>query len=81
LPVVAFRAPGPPMMLSDDYLVPRNDAAAMAAKVVNLLRDRHALSAARVAARRRSEDFDWDEIISRTASEYERRLHALRASS
>lgn len=79
LPVVAFRAPGPPMMLSDDYLVPRNDAPAMAAKVVALLRDRSALYAARIAARRRSEDFDWDEIIERTAAEYERRLHALRA--
>lgn len=78
LPVVAFRAPGPPMMLSEDDLVPRNDAVGMAAKVVTLLRDRSALSAARIAARRRSEDFDWDEIISRTAAEYERRLHALR---
>ena len=81
LPVVAFRAPGPPMMLSDDYLVPRNDAPAMAAKVVALLRDRNALTATRIAARRRSEDFDWDEITSRTAAEYELRLHALRAGS
>lgn len=79
LPVVAFQAPGPPMMLADEYLVAKNDAAAMAARVVALLKNQDRLAAARVAARERSRDFDWDEIIGRTADEYERRLQVLRS--
>jgi len=81
LPVVAFRAPGPPMMLADEYLVRSNDVAAMATKVVGLLTDRNRLAGARAEARRRSRDFEWDEIIARTAETYEERLAALRASA
>jgi glycosyltransferase involved in cell wall biosynthesis len=79
LPVIAFRVPGPPMLLADEFLVKRNDADAMASKVVALLRDRARLATERVAARRRSRDFDWNEIIGRTAAVYESRLSALRA--
>lgn len=79
LPVIAFRVPGPPMLLRDDFLVERNDADAMAANVIALLRDRNRLAIERAAARLRSRDFDWNEIISRTAQVYEARLRALRA--
>lgn len=79
LPVIAFRVPGPPMLLPDGLLVECNDADAMASKVVSLLRDRALLASERAAARRRSRDFDWNEIIGRTAQVYEARVHALRA--
>lgn len=79
LPVIAFRVPGPPMLLPSDLLVACNDTDAMASKAIELLRDRARLAAERTAARRRSRDFDWNEIISRTAEVYEARVHALRA--
>jgi glycosyltransferase involved in cell wall biosynthesis len=79
MPVIAFRVPGPPMMLADDDLVACNDIDAMAAKAIALLTDRQRLASARSAARRRSRDFDWNEIIGRTAAVYESRLSALRA--
>ncbi len=78
LPVVAYRAPGAPMMLGPEWLVPRGDALGVAAKLAALLRDPAALAAARLAARARSRDFDWDEVAARTAAEYERRLSARR---
>ena len=74
LPVVAYRAPGPPEMLPDEYLVPRGDAAAMAAKVVHFLGDVSRLAAARTWAITRAADFDWDDIARRTAERYEQLL-------
>lgn len=79
LPVVAFRAPGPPELLTDDFLVAPNDADSMASKVCSLLRDRPRLATERVAARERSRCFNWSEIIGRTAEIYEARVRALRA--
>jgi glycosyltransferase involved in cell wall biosynthesis len=70
LPVVAYQAPGAPMMVSDDFLVERGNAAGVAKKLVGLLGNRDLLYAARVWARNRSNDFDWDDIARRTASRY-----------
>jgi glycosyltransferase involved in cell wall biosynthesis len=78
LPVIAYRAPGPPMMLPEDNLVPPGDATAMAAKLALRLRHREALGAARAAARSRSRDFEWDKIAVKTAAIYEERLACLR---
>lgn len=78
LPVVAYRAPGAPAMLADEYLVPRGDAAAAGARLAALLTDRDRLTAARAEARTRSGDFTWDDIGRRTAAEYTRRLAARR---
>ncbi len=73
LPVVAYRVPGPPEMLPDEYLVRRGDAAGLAAAVAALLTDPGRLRAARAWARARAGDFDWDDIARRTAAEYARR--------
>jgi glycosyltransferase involved in cell wall biosynthesis len=78
LPVVAYRAPGAPMMLPDDDLMPVRDAAGIAARVVSMLSNPEMLTAARAAARRRSRDFDWDRIARQTAATYEERLTAVR---
>jgi glycosyltransferase involved in cell wall biosynthesis len=81
VPVIAYRAPGPPVMLPDEYLVGRGDIGGMVAKVVGLLKDPTRLRAARAWARGRAADFDWDDIAARTAAEYERRLARLRGAA
>ncbi len=78
LPVVAYRAPGPPMMLPEEYLVPRGDVRALAARAIELMRDRDRLAKARSWARLRSRDFNWNEIAVRTAAVYLERLAELR---
>ena len=79
LPVVAYNAPGPPMMLPPEYLVPIGDTRAMSAKVVELLTDAEKLSAARAWANARSRDFTWDEIARGTDAVYRHHLQQLRA--
>jgi glycosyltransferase involved in cell wall biosynthesis len=74
LPVVAYRSPGPPMMLPDEYLIPRGDAAGVASRLAALLSNPEKLQAARVWARERSRAFDWDDVAAHTASLYETRL-------
>jgi glycosyltransferase involved in cell wall biosynthesis len=81
LPVVAYRAPGAPMMLPSRYLVPRGDVSGLVARLVDLLKNSVELSDARLWARRRSRDFNWDEVARSTASEYFRKLGARRASA
>lgn len=78
LPVVAYDAPGPPMMLPPEYLVRPGDAAGMAAKVCQLLADPDRLATARAWAARRAADFCWDRIARETAERYELELHNLR---
>lgn len=80
LPVVAYDAPGPPMMLPPAYLVPRGDADAMAAKIIRLLRDPIALASARAWARERSQGFAWDAIAAQTSELYLDRLHQRRGA-
>jgi len=74
IPVVAYDAPGPPMMLPVDYLVPKGESNAMAHKVIELLRDRNELTKARIWAKQRSQQFDWRAIAQETADLYYRRL-------
>lgn len=80
LPVIAYDAPGPPMMLRPEWLVPRGDAAALAARVVPLLRDPARLSEARRMAweRAREATFSWEEIGRKTSSAYLAALTRLR---
>jgi glycosyltransferase involved in cell wall biosynthesis len=70
MPVVAYDAPGPPEMLTADYLVRPGDTAAMVEKVVALLRDRSRLDVARREARQCASAFDWDAIARRTVDAY-----------
>lgn len=70
IPVIAYNAPGPPMMLDASYLVPRGDTAAMAAKIISLLQDDAQLANARHWARQRSKDFCWQQIARKTSDAY-----------
>ncbi len=80
LPVLAYSAPGPPEMLAPEYLCSPGDAITLAGRVVRLLRNPTGLQAARVAARRRSRDFDWARIAHGTAQAYRIALHGLRGA-
>jgi len=70
VPVFAYDAPGPPMMLPPDYLVPLGDKAEIARRVVSLARNASLLEAARLWARERSHKFDWADIAKQTADAY-----------
>lgn len=70
IPVIAYNTPGPPMMLPPDYLVPRGDAGAMSAKVVELLKSRDRLTSARLWAKERSQEFCWRTIAQQTSQVY-----------
>ena len=78
LPVVAYDAPGPPVMLPPEYLVPAGAAAAMAARVVALLMNPVALLAARAWARTRAGEFTWRRAAKLTLDIYTERLARLR---
>jgi glycosyltransferase involved in cell wall biosynthesis len=66
LPVVAYNAPGPPMMLPPEYLVPRGDTKAMSRTVIHLLKNREMLNHARLWAKDRSRQFSWPLIAQQT---------------
>lgn len=74
IPVVAYDAPGPPMMLPSECLVPRGDAKAMATKVVSLLTDAAKLRTARIWAQEQSQRFNWEDSAKRTNSIYLERI-------
>ena len=80
VPVIAYDAPGPPMMLPPEWLVPPGDARGMAAKVAMLLRDRRELALSRPRARDRSRPFDWARIAGDTIAVYQTRLNRLRSA-
>ncbi len=73
VPVIAYDAPGPPMMLPSNYLVPRGHAAALADKTISLLQDQTALENARVWAKQQSQTFAWDLIAQQTSDLYAKR--------
>jgi glycosyltransferase involved in cell wall biosynthesis len=81
IPVIAYDAPGPPMMLPPEWLVPRGHVRAMSAKAIELMRDRERLARDRVRARSLSSPFDWLEIARRTADAYESAISRRRAHS
>ena len=70
IPVIAYNAPGPPMMLPPGYLVPRGATYAMSAKVIKLLNDQESLAAARLWAKQRSQEFCWRTIAQKTNQIY-----------
>lgn len=82
LPVIAYDAPGPPMMLRPEWLVPRADAAALADRVARLLQDPARLSEARRRAweRAREAEFSWEEIGRKTSRAYLAALTRLRGA-
>jgi glycosyltransferase involved in cell wall biosynthesis len=80
LPVFAYDAPGPPMMLSREHLVPRGDVGELAARVVSLLARPDAYEHARTWARRRAAEFTWEAAAKTTSDAYAAHLARLRGS-
>ena len=78
LPIIAYDAPGPPMMLLPEHLVPPGDVQALVNKVVHLLTNHEALVAARHWAQLRSQAFRWEEIAAQTSDLYLARLEQIR---
>jgi glycosyltransferase involved in cell wall biosynthesis len=74
LPVIAYDAPGPPMMLPPKYLVPRGDWKSISDKVIALLRNKHDLAEARCWAKQRSQDFAWKGIAKTTSEIYQQAI-------
>ena len=56
LPVAAYDAPGAPMMVPAEWLAPRGDAHALAARLAWMLRDANQLRALQLSAPGRSLD-------------------------
>lgn len=70
IPVIAYNAPGPPMMLPPEYLVPLGDTKNMSSKVIDLLKDKTRLKLARILAKERSQQFSWQRIAQETSRIY-----------
>lgn len=81
IPVIAYEAPGPPMMLPYEYLVRRGNWKALSQKVIALLQNRDDLGKARIWAKQRSQDFDWCQIAKVTSETYLEKLFEHRSKS
>jgi glycosyltransferase involved in cell wall biosynthesis len=81
IPVIAYDAPGPPMMLPPEYLVPRGDIKGMSDKVISLLDNQEKLSIARVWAKQQSQQFSWQHIAQTTSETYLRYLEFKRTAN
>jgi glycosyltransferase involved in cell wall biosynthesis len=80
LPVFAYDAPGAPMMLFGEYLVPRGDTRELASRVVSLLQRPEAHRQARIWARRRATEFAWESAAKTTSDVYAQRVALLRGT-
>jgi glycosyltransferase involved in cell wall biosynthesis len=79
LPVVAYRAPGAPMMLMDELMVERGNGVALGRRIAELLTDSTRLTELRGWAKQRAGEFKWRQVALQTARVYEARLKELRA--
>jgi glycosyltransferase involved in cell wall biosynthesis len=70
LPVIAYNVPGPPMMLTERYLVNRGDTLAMSNRVTDLLKSDSDLIAARAWAKKVTKQFLWSNIARETSDVY-----------
>ena len=70
LPVIAYNAPGAPMMLPADFLVPRGDWQALSAKVVRLLQKGEKLGEERLWAKHQGQRFSWESAAEATQTAY-----------
>jgi glycosyltransferase involved in cell wall biosynthesis len=71
VPVIAYDAPGPPMMLPEEYLVKRADTKGMSLKVTALLKDKIKLESARKWSKNRSQEFSWQQAAQETSRIYQ----------
>ena len=74
LPVIAYDAPGPPMMLPSEWLVPRGDWQALSAKAARLLQEGAELVKKRRQAQHASQRFSWQNAAEATQTAYLSRL-------
>jgi glycosyltransferase involved in cell wall biosynthesis len=74
IPVIAYNCPGPPAILSDNFLVPSGNWPAMSEKVIEFLLDRNRLIIARRWAKQRSQEFVWASAAKRTSDTYIKHL-------
>ena len=81
IPVIAYNAPGPPMMLESEYLVSIGDTKGISDKAIDLLHDREKLSAARLWARDRSQQFSWQQVAKVTNDTYLHHLEIKRTTN
>jgi glycosyltransferase involved in cell wall biosynthesis len=70
VPVIAYDAPGPHVMLPPECRVRVGAVGDMADRIIALLLDPIQLLSARRAARERSREFAWEDIACRTANRY-----------
>ena len=70
VPVIAYDAPGPNVMLPPEYLVPVGSVGDLADRVCDLLTDPDRLREARLWARDRVASFDWERVAMDTARVY-----------
>jgi glycosyltransferase involved in cell wall biosynthesis len=80
MPVIAYDAPGPPMMLPAEWLVRRGDASGLAAKLLAMLQNPAALIEARLAARAIAGRFTWANAARLTDDAYRQGIIKRRAS-
>jgi len=71
MPVVAYQAPGPPEMLTKEFLVPAGGRKELAQKVADLLLNEPLFRSASSWARKRVENFNWQQIAVKTLARYE----------
>lgn len=74
IPVIAYVAAGPNVMLTPEFLVPIGDTATLTSRVNGLFADPAGLQVARRWARSRALEFTRERIGERTARTYEDRL-------
>jgi glycosyltransferase involved in cell wall biosynthesis len=79
MPVIAYNAPGPPMMLPDSCLVPPGNWWTIADKLAELLQNREQLQAARLDAKQRAFTFTWEKSAAETDRLYRKLLEEKRA--
>jgi glycosyltransferase involved in cell wall biosynthesis len=70
LPVFAYRAPGPTMILPNEYLVERGDFSGLASNIAAMLTDKDRLQTARRWAYSRARDFRWSAFAQQTIDCY-----------
>ncbi len=80
IPVFAYNAPGPPMMLTEEYLSARGDKQGMADKIINLLKDEKRLALERSKAKETSLPFTWKNVAAQTDKVYTSYLSAVRSN-
>lgn len=76
LPVIAYDAPGAPMMLKPEHLVERGDWQSLSRKVVALLQQGKKLAGERQWAKQESQQFSWEGAAKMTQSVYLREIKA-----